>query len=109
MSDEKLTRSEVRCQVIRLAKSLSTVHGIKEGDVIGICCENRLEFPIIVFAAFCLGATVAPLNVTYTDRKPSSLFFTTCYNLYILVYDCVNELTRFQALLIMYIRTCCLQ
>lgn len=68
MSDRKYTRAEIRCQVIRLAKSLSTVYGIKEGDVIGIYCENRLEFPVIVFAAFCLGATVAPLNVTYTDR-----------------------------------------
>lgn len=65
----KMTRTQVRLQVIRLAKSLSTVYGVKEGDVIGLCSENRLEFPVIVFAAFCLGATVAPLNVTYTERK----------------------------------------
>lgn len=69
MTDIKNTRFEIRQQVIRLAKSLSTVYGVKEGDVIGIFSENRLEFPVIVFAAFCLGATVAPLNVTYTDRK----------------------------------------
>lgn len=56
-------------QVIRLAKSLSSEFGVKESDVIGLCSENRLEFPIVIFAAFCLGATVAPLNVTYTDRK----------------------------------------
>lgn len=43
--------------------------GIEEGDVISICCENRLEYPIIVFAALCLGATIAPLNITYTDRE----------------------------------------
>lgn len=69
LSGMKYTRTEIRCNVIRLAKSLSTVYGIKEGDVIGLYCENRLEFPIIVFAAFCLGCTVAPLNVTYTDRE----------------------------------------
>lgn len=74
MTDIKYTRAEIRRQVIRVAKSLSTVYGIKEGDVIGIFCENRLEFPVIVFAAFCLGACVAPLNVTYTDRK----FHFTC-------------------------------
>lgn len=95
MSDVKYTRTDVRCQVIRLAKSLSTVYGIKEGDVIGIFCENRLEFPVIVFAAFCLGATVAPLNATYTDRK--CLFFLTH------VY-CVDEMTRLHASLIMYSR-----
>lgn len=69
VSDTKLTRLQIRRQVIRLAKSLSHEFDIKEGDVIAICCENRLEYPVIVFAAFCLGATVAPLNVTYTDRK----------------------------------------
>lgn len=78
MTDIKYTRADVRRQVIRLAKSLSTVYGIKEGDVIGIFCENRLEFPVIVFAAFCLGACVAPLNVTYTDRK--FLFLLECAN-----------------------------
>lgn len=65
----KLTRAQIRVQVIRLVKSLSNVFGVKEGDVIGLCSENRLEFPVVVFAAFCLGATVAPLNITYTDRK----------------------------------------
>lgn len=48
---------------------LKEKYNVKEGDVIGLCSENRLEFPIIIFAIFCLGATVAPLNVTYTDRK----------------------------------------
>lgn len=69
VSDTKLTHSQVRTQVIRLAKSLSNVFSVKEGDVIGICSENRLEYPIIAYAAFCLGATVAPINVTYTVRK----------------------------------------
>lgn len=42
---------------------------MKQGDVIGICSENRLEYPILAYATFCLGATIAPMNVTYTDRK----------------------------------------
>lgn len=69
VKDTRYTRLQVRQQVIRLVKSLSNVFGVKEGDVIGLCSENRLEFPVVVYAAFCLGATVAPLNVTYTDRK----------------------------------------
>lgn len=68
-SDTKLTRTETRLQVISLAKSLSTEFGVKEGDVIGLYSENRLEFTIVIFAAFCLGATIAPINVTYTDRE----------------------------------------
>lgn len=69
MTGEKTRADEVRKQSIRLAKSLQLKFGVKEGDVIGLCSENRLEFPVVVFAAFYLGATVAPLNVTYTQRK----------------------------------------
>lgn len=64
----KLTRYQVRCQVIRLAKSLQELD-VKEGDVIGICSRNCLEYPILTHATFCLGATIAPINPTYTDRK----------------------------------------
>lgn len=66
--DIKLTRAQVRLQVVRLAKSLQALD-VKEGDVIGICSENGVEYPILAYAIFCLGATIAPLNVTYTDRK----------------------------------------
>lgn len=55
-------------------KSLLKEFDVKEGDVIGICVENRFEFPLIVFAALCLGMTVAPLNVTYTDRMSERYF-----------------------------------
>lgn len=73
LNNIKRTRSEIRQQVIRLAKSLSKIFDVKEGDVLSICCENRMEYAVIVLAAFCLGACVAPLNVTYTDRRHSFL------------------------------------
>lgn len=69
VSGVQLTRAEVRQRVIQLASSLAARYQVRAGDVVGICCENRLEFPIIAFATMCLGATLAPLNVTYTDRK----------------------------------------
>lgn len=56
-------------KVIQLAKCLSNQLNVREGDVIGLCSENRNEFPIVIFAALCLGATIAPLNVTYTERE----------------------------------------
>lgn len=80
-----MTASELRSKIIQCAKVLQLQYNIKEGDVIGIYSENRLEFPVIVYAAFCLGATVTPLNVTYTQRelhhalnlsKPKILFTT---------------------------------
>lgn len=73
LNNIKQTRFEIRQQVIQLAKSLSKIFDVKEGDVLGICCENRMEYAVIVLAAFCLGACVAPLNVTYTDRRHSFL------------------------------------
>lgn len=51
-----------------MAKSMF-VAGIRENDVIGIVSENRLEFPVIAFAAFYLGAIVSPINITYTERR----------------------------------------
>lgn len=43
--------------------------GVRQNDVISIISENRLEYPAIVFGAFYLSAIVAPVNVTYTERK----------------------------------------
>lgn len=43
--------------------------GIKQNDVISIVAENRHEYPAISFGALYLNAIVAPVNVTYTERK----------------------------------------
>ena len=43
--------------------------GVRQNDVISILSENRHEFPAITFGAFYLNAIVAPVNVTYTERK----------------------------------------
>lgn len=69
-------------KTIELAECLKSV-GVQKGDVIGLCSENRLEFPVPLFAAFCLGITVAPLNLTYTERE--YLAFITMLNLFFLL------------------------
>lgn len=46
---------------------MSELFETKPGDVVGICSENRLEFAVTVYATILLGATVAPVNVTYTE------------------------------------------
>lgn len=43
--------------------------GIERNDVIAIVSENRQEYPAIIFGAMFLNAIVAPINVTYSERK----------------------------------------
>ncbi|XP_067617505.1 luciferin 4-monooxygenase isoform X2 [Eurosta solidaginis] len=43
--------------------------GVKSGDVIGLSSENNIGFAITLFASFAVNATVAPLNVTYSERE----------------------------------------
>lgn len=56
-------------KAVCLADALRSEIGVRSGDVVGIISENRLEFPVSLFAAFLLGATVAPINLTYTERE----------------------------------------
>lgn len=43
--------------------------GIRSGDTIGLCSDNRIEFPYVLFGTQFLGATLAPMNITYTERE----------------------------------------
>lgn len=54
--------------IVRLAQILQKL-GIKHNDVIGLSSENSVSFAVAMFAGFAVGATVAPLNVTYSDRE----------------------------------------
>lgn len=54
--------------IIRCAYVLKHL-GVKSNDVVGLSSENSVEFAIALFAAFAVNATVAPLNVTYSERK----------------------------------------
>lgn len=67
MSGKELSSNQLRAYSIRLAQCLQN-YGICEGDVVGICSENRLEFSVALFATIYLGAAFAPLNITYNKR-----------------------------------------
>ncbi|KAH8388644.1 hypothetical protein KR093_011738 [Drosophila rubida] len=54
--------------IVRLAQILQKL-GVKQNDVVGLSSENSVGFAIAMFAGFAVGATVAPLNVTYSDRE----------------------------------------
>lgn len=64
-----MTCAQLRSKSIRLAERMSELFDIRAGDVVGICSENRLEFAISVYATILLAATVAPVNVLYTERN----------------------------------------
>lgn len=69
ITGQKFTCAQLRSRSIRLAERMSELFDLKAGDVVGICSENRLEFAVTVYATILLGATVAPVNVIYTERN----------------------------------------
>ena len=71
----KYSAKEMYNGIVRLAYLLQKLN-IKEGDVVGICSENRYEFVLTMFATFCLNATVAPLNITYTESMEMLSFIS---------------------------------
>uniref|UniRef100_A0A182T271 Luciferin 4-monooxygenase n=1 Tax=Anopheles maculatus TaxID=74869 RepID=A0A182T271_9DIPT len=65
----EITYTELLEQGARVAECLRREVGIRSGDVIGLVSENRLEFPTVLIGSFLLGATVAPINLTYSERE----------------------------------------
>lgn len=66
MTSEELTFAQLKSRSIRYAECLQA-EGVRQGDVVGLCSENRIDFPCVLFGAMYLGATVAPLNLTYSE------------------------------------------
>ncbi|KAH8292348.1 hypothetical protein KR054_008611 [Drosophila jambulina] len=62
------TASFMHKSIVRLAYILQKL-GVKQNDVIGLSSENSINFALAMFAGYAVGATVAPLNVTYSDRE----------------------------------------
>jgi non-ribosomal peptide synthetase component F len=81
VTSDEYTYLEIRSRAIQLARTLQAA-GIGKHDVISIVSENRIELPVTMFAAFMCGATVAPVNLTYSDReyKITSLLFSLNYH-----------------------------
>lgn len=67
-SGREYTYKQVYDKIVRLAYVLQKL-GVKDGDVIGLCAENSIEYLYALYATFALGATAAPFNVTYSERE----------------------------------------
>ncbi|XP_037030653.1 4-coumarate--CoA ligase 1-like [Bradysia coprophila] len=68
ITGEQITAAQILYKSIRVAECLLH-YGIKAGDCVGICSENRFEVPYVMFAVFFIGATYAPFNPAYSERE----------------------------------------
>lgn len=65
-STTALTNADLLVRVEAVAAQLSDL-GITSGDVVALRLTNRIEFVILVFAVWRLGATITPVNPALTD------------------------------------------
>jgi long-chain acyl-CoA synthetase len=65
-STTSLTNAELLARVQAVAAQLADL-GITSGDVVALRLTNRVEFVILLFAAWRLGATITPVNPALTD------------------------------------------
>ena len=63
---QSLTNAELLIRVRAAAHHLDDL-GIGVGDVVAVKLTNRLEFVVLLFAAWRIGATVTPVNPSMTD------------------------------------------
>uniref|UniRef100_A0A182TA88 Luciferin 4-monooxygenase n=1 Tax=Anopheles maculatus TaxID=74869 RepID=A0A182TA88_9DIPT len=68
MTDEKFTYADVLERSVRLANRFHRL-GIKKDTVVAVMCENRIEMPIVTFAATYLRAIPILLNPGYTATE----------------------------------------
>lgn len=73
VTSEELSAKDLLKQSIEVARALKAA-GIKPGDVVSIVSENRLEFAYCLFGSILYNVTVAPINLTYSEREMTHAF-----------------------------------
>lgn len=68
ITGEEVTARQLLSESYAVAKSLKKL-GIKKGDVISLVSENRFEFTYVLFGSLLLDVTIAPINLTYSERE----------------------------------------
>ncbi|MGW2521564.1 class I adenylate-forming enzyme family protein [Streptomyces sp. NPDC001617] len=63
---QSLTNTQLLSRVRIAARQLQD-HGIGPGGVVALKLTNRVEFVVLLFAAWRLGATITPVNPSMTD------------------------------------------
>ncbi|WP_411088707.1 class I adenylate-forming enzyme family protein [Streptomyces sp. 061-3] len=65
---QSLTNTQLLSRVRTAARQLQDL-GIGPGDVVALKLTNRVEFVLLLFAAWRLGATITPVNPSMTDGE----------------------------------------
>lgn len=82
---EQLNGRTIRDRCIRMSECLRAL-GIRAGDTVALCTENRLEFAAVMVGTHILGACLTPINPSYTVRelvhavqlsRPTVIFYET--------------------------------
>lgn len=60
----RLTYSQIRTRAREVARGLLAL-GVRPGDRVALLMTNRLEWPVIAFGVFQIGATLVPLSSWY--------------------------------------------
>ncbi|CAG9798396.1 unnamed protein product [Chironomus riparius] len=68
LTDQRWTFNDVLMESTKAAKALYG-SGIRQNDVISILSDNRIEFAAISYGTLFLNATIAPINIAYTERE----------------------------------------
>lgn len=63
-----LTNAQLHDRVLATTQHLCDL-GISVGDVVAVALRNRIEFVVLLFAAWRLGAAVTPINPSLTDDE----------------------------------------
>ncbi len=63
---QSFTNAQLLSGVLRTARQLHDL-GIGPGDVVALKLTNRVEFVLLLFATWRLGATITPVNPSMTD------------------------------------------
>lgn len=77
--------------VVNIASALRQF-GVKEGDVLGICCENRTEVLTTAIAGWAIGAVITFINSAYSKGEEITYFL---YKTNISIdekIECINNL-----------------
>ncbi|XP_026493694.2 uncharacterized protein LOC113398949 [Vanessa tameamea] len=64
-TEEQITFGEIAQKIVNIASSLSRL-GVKQGDVVAIFSENRIEYVLTALAVYYSGAIITFFNNAYT-------------------------------------------
>ncbi|GAA4024646.1 class I adenylate-forming enzyme family protein [Streptomyces plumbiresistens] len=65
---QSLTNAQLLSRVRMAARQIQDL-GVGPGDVVALQLTNRVEFVILLFAAWRIGATITPVNPSMTDME----------------------------------------